>query len=326
MRYALLLALAAFAQIANAQQTYTVDGFSDKYVGKVYLAKPAEVFSPGWVAIYDKKTNRQLLKVKSEELTKSEHEGKVVANIKELPYGEQSSIMYEDYNFDGKKDFALMDGQNSCYHGPSFRIYLAAGSSFTFSPAFTKLAQENCGMFEIDRDKKRLSTMTKSGCCYHEFAEYTVTNNRPVALKTVEESVNANGLTVDYVESNRVGGRMVTKTYSSLMTGDLETKIIYSLELANKKKMFLINSDGRLSYAFTDMEDRIELIYSGPFDYAKEANVLGFTRGKTRYEISADGIFVKSPKLSQKISSEGVTVKGSLSNLRDAKMENVVIR
>jgi hypothetical protein len=326
MKYAVVLALAAFAQIASAQATYTVDGFSDKYFGKVHLADPKEVFSPGWVAIYDKKTNRQLLKVKSDELTKEEHDGKVVANVKELPYGEQSSIIYEDYNFDGKKDFALMDGQNSCYHGPSFRIYLAAGSSFTFSPAFTKLAQENCGMFEIDRDKKRISTMTKSGCCYHEFSEYTVANNRPVALKTVEESVNVNGLTVDYVEENRVGGRMVRKTYSNLMTGDLEAKIVYSLELANKKKMFLINSDGRLSYAFTDPEDRIELMYSGPFDYVKEADVLGFTSGKTRYEISADGIFVKSPKLSQKMNSGRGTVKGSLANLRDAKIENVTIK
>lgn len=326
MKYALLLALAVFAQIANAQETYTVDGFSDKYIGKVHLAKPSEVFSPGWVAIYDKKTNRQLLKVKSDELTKEEHDGKVIANVKQLPYGEQSSIMHEDYNFDGKKDFALMDGQNSCYHGPSFRIYLAAGSGFTFSPAFTKLAQENCGMFEIDRDRKRISTMTKDGCCWHEFAEYTVINNRPVVLKKVEESVNANGVTVDYVEENRVGGRMVRKTYSSLMAEDLESKIVYSLEFANKKKMLLINSDGKLSYAFTGPEDRIELVYSGRFDYAKETDVLGFTSGKTRYEISAGSISVKSPTLTQKMTSQAGTAKGSLSNLRDAKMENVVIR
>lgn len=49
--------------------------------------------------------------------------------------------MYEDFNFDGNKDFAIMDGQNSCYHGPSYRIYLAADKGFSFNEAFTRLAR-----------------------------------------------------------------------------------------------------------------------------------------------------------------------------------------
>jgi hypothetical protein len=33
----------------------------------------------------------------------------------------KSLIMYEDFNFDGKKDLAICDGQNSSYHLPSLR-------------------------------------------------------------------------------------------------------------------------------------------------------------------------------------------------------------
>lgn len=48
----------------------------------------------------------------------------VKTNVIELPYREQSILIHEDFNFDGIKDLATMDGQFSCYHGASFQIYL----------------------------------------------------------------------------------------------------------------------------------------------------------------------------------------------------------
>ncbi|MFC6841120.1 hypothetical protein [Xanthomonas theicola] len=35
------------------------------------------------------------------------------ADVHALPYAEQSVLIYADFNFDGIKDLALMDGQNS---------------------------------------------------------------------------------------------------------------------------------------------------------------------------------------------------------------------
>jgi hypothetical protein len=50
----------------------------------------SEVFSKGWVAIYERKTNKQIIKVISEELALSLHDGKAFANIKITAlYGEQ---------------------------------------------------------------------------------------------------------------------------------------------------------------------------------------------------------------------------------------------
>jgi len=56
----------------------------------------------GAIVIYDKKTGREVIKVSSDELA-FDHpaDGKVAANIKELPYGEQSVIMYDDFNLTG---------------------------------------------------------------------------------------------------------------------------------------------------------------------------------------------------------------------------------
>ncbi len=96
------------------------------------------------MAVYERKTKKQLIKVASDELALTLHDGKALANIKSLPYSEQSLIIYEDFNFDGKNDFAISDGQNSCYHGPSFKIYLASPKGFLLSNEFTRLAQEYC--------------------------------------------------------------------------------------------------------------------------------------------------------------------------------------
>src|SRR5688572_15488927 len=119
-----LLMILATTSVVAGQKTFEVQDFSEDYYGKVFLENPTEVFSKGWAAIYQKKTNKQLIKVDSEELVGDTEEEKIKVNIKELPYGEQSVIIYEDFNFDSIKDFAIMDGQNSCYHGPSFQIYL----------------------------------------------------------------------------------------------------------------------------------------------------------------------------------------------------------
>lgn len=39
----------------------------------------------------------------------------------------------------------------------------------------------------MDSIKKRLVTLTKSGCCYHETVEYKVQNNLPVPVSRVVE-------------------------------------------------------------------------------------------------------------------------------------------
>lgn len=103
MKHLLTSAIIILGNFCFAQQVFTVDNFSKDYYGKIQVNDTAEVFSKGSVGIYDRKTNKQLSKVASEELALMLHDGGAVANHKSLPYGEQSLIMYEDVNFDGKK-------------------------------------------------------------------------------------------------------------------------------------------------------------------------------------------------------------------------------
>ena len=99
MKKVLTVLFFTITHVAFAQKIYSVDGFSKKYYGKVEIADTPEVFKKGWIAIYDRKTNKQIIKVVSNELALDLHDDKVVANIKSLPCGEQSIIMYEDFDF-----------------------------------------------------------------------------------------------------------------------------------------------------------------------------------------------------------------------------------
>lgn len=315
----LLLSTAAISQV-----TFAVDDFSEKYYGEVFIADTSAVFSEGWVAIYDKKTKAEIIKIHSEELTHRLHKGQMLANIKELPYGEQSQILYEDYNFDGEKDFAIMDGQNSCYHGPSFQIYLATNQGLKHSPSFTKLAQEYCGMFDLDPTSKTIYTMTKSGCCWHQYTAFKVKDNTPYPIKIVEESMHDSAIAWDYVEENLVNGKMVKSTYQILATESIEKDdFVLSFELENKKKMQIFHTEDVLYYVFSDSEEKIELLYRDDFKYSSTENSLSFSNHNVRYVIDDEKITVITPNKTHIMKSAPSTRSGTLEKLKNLQLENL---
>lgn len=305
------------------QTTFIVDNFSKDYFGKLFIADTSEVFSKGWVAIFDTKTKKQLIKINSDELTFELHKGSVLANIKELPYGEQSQILYEDYNFDGIKDFAIMDGQNSCYHGPSFQIYLATDNGFKQSPDFTQLAQEYCGMFETDHKAETIRTMTKSGCCWHQYSEFKVKEGKPYPTKIVEEGMGASGITWDYVEQNLVNGKMIKSTYQRLDLEFEKDDLLLSFEFENKKKMQIFKSGNILFYVFTDSNDKIELLYNDIFKYSNRENTLMFTNRNTDYIVSDDQIIAQTPNNTYNMKAVSNTKSGTLTKLMNFELDNV---
>ncbi|MEO8650536.1 MAG: hypothetical protein ABI539_15340 [Acidobacteriota bacterium] len=326
MKYLIIPILLFCANAAIGQSTFVVDDFSDRYFGKVYISDTSEVFSKGWVAIFDKRTKKQLMKVTADELSFDPDNPKIRSNVKELPYGEQSQIMYEDLNFDGKKDLALMDGQNSCYHGPSFQIYLAVRTGFVRSPAFTRLAQDYCGMFNVDHQTKKINTMTKDGCCWHQYSEFIVKNNRPVAVKIVEEGMNPDGITRDLVEQTLVGGKMRRWQTRIFDAEEQKESTFYSIEFSNGKIMRLVKLDDTLIYVFTDKGNVVELIHDGAFKYSRTENVLSFTREKTTYRISTNGISIKTSRNIIELKADARTLTGSFPDLLNAKLDNVTIQ
>ena len=320
-----------------AQTVFTVDGFAKDYYGKVEISDTSEVFSKGWIAIYDKKMDKQIIKVVSYELAISLHDGKALANIKSLPYGEQSLIMYDDFNFDGKKDFAIEDGQNSCYHGPSFKIYLATDKGFSFSESFTRLAQEYCGMFQVDYNEKKISTMTKSGCCWHEFSEFVVENNKPKAIKIItdEQDLPFNIFT----EQTWNGKIMMKKTTKTIDTEQEGIQVILSFVVPeNGKKIILYSiNDRTLNYAIVRKDSivefsyPIETVYKNPdFKFYNSVNnrSVTFSNENATYKIYDQPTVLKMEiTIDGKIYylvGDNKTRIGGLENLLKVQLDNVV--
>lgn len=254
-------------EIPQEENTFIISGFSDEYYAKVYIKDSSEVFSTGWVGVYEKGTNNNLIYLEVDEIYVNFHNGELQANIHELPYGEQSVIIYDDFNFDGEKDFALMEGMNSCYHGPSFNIYLYDGNNFTLDPNFSSLAQNYCGMFSWDSESQRISTMTKSGCCYHEYSTFEVENNIPVEVY----SLIVDSFDFPYNKETtreKKGDEMVETSKIYLEVTSVDT--ICSFQLENKGKTVLVYKfNERLSYALLLDDNLIE------FDYAKDVQEEG---------------------------------------------------
>jgi len=180
--------LAGRATALAAPREYPIGHFSDEFRATVTVEDTGEVFRPGAISVFERRTGRRLLRITSSELAFEVEGGEVRPDLQALPSGRQSVLVYEDFDFDGRADLAIMDGQKSCYHGPSFQVFLRRGQGFRKSAAFTRLAQRYCGMFAVDSQAKRLFTVTKSGCCSHQRTTYDVVRHAPRLLATVKES------------------------------------------------------------------------------------------------------------------------------------------
>lgn len=315
---ALLLFLSLNLQAQQQDDIHLVD-FSDKYTGVVSVIHDGEEETNCTVTLYDKKGT----KIFSEPAFLSEYDldegNRARTNVKELPYGEQSILIFEDFNFDGHEDIALRTGFFSCYGGPSYAIYLAKGTGFVYSESFSELGQNYCGMFQVDTDKKQLHTMTKSGCCWHEFATYEVHNDTVVPVEVIEEHYS--GMFVDYTVSKRENGKMKDSFYQVFETGDKKPE--FMLELDNGKKMYLttgMNDD--LYYVFTDRDHKVELAYNGAIVYRKKDRTFSFTNLKTTYIVSEKEILIKDAGKEYRLNKVKER-QGAFSNLDVSAFTNV---
>lgn len=336
MKTFLTLLFSIFTTLAFSQKVFTVDNFSNEYYGEVHITSSGDVYNKGWIAIYERKTKQRVIRVFSDEIVLELHEDKVIANIKSLGYGEQSLIMYDDFNFDGIKDFAISDGQNSCYHGPSFKIYLATKNEFIYNNDFTRLAQEYCGMFDIDAESKKIYTMTKSGCCWHEYSEFIVVDNKPKAIKVVtDEPDRIFSLTTEEVWN---GEKMVKNTIRTLDLNQEGLEVFLSFNLPkNNKRVMLINVDNSaLYYVLAKKDSTIEFAYPIKTDY--KSPDFYFDRTTTNLSVTFKNndatykIYELQNEIGIKITFGGktslligdiTTKKGSLDWLRKVMLDNV---
>ena len=288
----------------------------------------------------NKSTDTEIIKIESEELTIFfDEEGNINSNILQLPYGEQSNIICDDFDFDGVKDLAIMDGQFGCYHGPSFQVYLEKNNNLVHSPEFTELAQEYCGMFETDHKSKVIRTMTKSGCCWHEFSEFKVVNGIPKPTVIVVDEIKGFYYVSTTTEWN--GEEKTVSVEKTLETENTDIEPIISFELQkNRKKVsvFAVNNYF-LNYVLIKSDEIIEFNYPLLEDYensnfiiTKHLDKLTFTNKNATYEIyetvtggktKTIGVLVKVNGKTYDLKGDVNSLEGTLKNLSGITLENL---
>lgn len=181
-----LMSLSAVA----AGNYFHIAHFSDDYHATVEVTDNFDsVDKEGEIRVFNNQDQR-LIKQHVNGFYIDEDAVELSANVQVLPYGEQSLLIYEDVNFDGRKDLVLRNGHMGCYGGPSYDVYLAgANHDFTHSDAFTEIASSYCGLFVVDEDAQQLHAMSKSGCCEHFYDTYQVQDNKPVLHESRTELV-----------------------------------------------------------------------------------------------------------------------------------------
>jgi hypothetical protein len=303
---------------ASAQTEIKIKNFSERYYAKV-ISKPDS--SSYYIQVYEKLSNKRLIEAAAEQISDNlvDENDQLIPNVKELPYGDQSVLIYEDFNFDGIKDFALMNGFQSCYGGPSFDIYLFINNTFTYSPGFSELSNSYCGMFQVDTQRKKIMTMTKSGCCWHQYSEYIVKDNVPVAVKIVEESA-AGGNAPYFVEittKELTEGSMKEKTKLYMPYQAVDTVLSFKLK-KNKKTACVFSLDSVLYYALIRQDGSIEFSFPQPdadvIHYNAERKSIGFKNKDVYYEIFKEGIKVKLPDQEVNIEADSASIKGGFNN------------
>jgi len=215
----ILILLLVISNVSSGQKKFTIKDGSKTYWAIIYVDNFVnnDCSGAGSVSLFDKATDTLFQTVNSDNLCfYIKGDTNPTDNFTEL-YGEQSPLIFDDFNFDGYEDIAISNGNNGSYGGTSYDVYLynTEAKQFTKDMKLTEIASTNLGMFRTEKSKKRLITFNKSGCCWHITTEYEITNNELVKVNELEEDATD-------------GSKYVTVT---------ERKLINKVWFLNVKKM-----------------------------------------------------------------------------------------
>lgn len=208
--------LAFSLSITNAQVFEIQDG-SKHYDAVIDIAcEKDECGAKAEVKLLKKGSKAVFQTFHSDELTMYlDEKFKPSVNVIQL-YGEQSPLIFDDFNFDGTEDLAIRNGNYGSYGGPVYDIYVfnQSKNKFVLSQELSALTQENLGMFELDKKRKRIIAFNKSGCCYHIRSEYQVVPRKGLLLvrEFIEDATSPKGDQVEVTDRNLVNGKWKEKT------------------------------------------------------------------------------------------------------------------
>ena len=198
-------------QIDNAMSAYRFDIALLNWGEQDWAAE-----GPAIINIIDQRSQRRVQQLRLDNVYMAHGDnGKPLVNTARL-YDLQGVINAADFDFDGHADFAVQNGNDGPYGGPTYSVYLYdnAGKQFVLNDELSSLTGETLGMFQVDAKRKRLRTLAKSGCCYHETTDYQfdTRHHLQVVERLIEDAQDTAGKQVRVTREILVNGRWKTST------------------------------------------------------------------------------------------------------------------
>ncbi len=303
----------------------------------------------GVVRVYEKSSNLPIIEMQSNHLDLDIDDGALEANILNLPSGLGSVLVYDDFDRDGLKDFAIMDGQDACYGGPSYALFKKEQGRYAFDKSFKNTARKNCGFYADDEDENVLHVTTKIGCCQYLLETYRIDENHQRKIWKTSEIALDNTLAyeIDITKEFDTSGTMIKRTRRAKLVAledkNFQPTLAFDLKDGDTLKtlyLFELNN-GQLDIAVTehqthDVSESLRLAKNYPslatkspavFTYDEKQQRLCFHHHNTTYSIIDDaqrtGILISQSNSSQFISMVGGK-QGELKNITKSAMANVV--
>mgnify|MGYP007126627695 FL=1 len=282
-----IVALLPMMNFVHAETIYQIEKFSDRYSAKVIVdpenIKDWNVNNQDYfdnpnalVIVFDEKQQKNVIEQPIAFYSYDTNDkDELKSNVLEMPYGEQSIIQYNDFNFDGIPDIAVKIGNFSCYGGPAYNIYLGQENGFKYDSGFTAIATEYCGMFDADKESQTISAMTKSGCCWHKYDTYRVEGEDVwLSYSRVESTWRSAFLEVSgtWFNQSEQGAKDIIQYM--FFDGAENDKSIVSFAVNDHRNRVILDDYGNINYYFLktekaseEMKDITEPLYSLEFIY-----------------------------------------------------------
>lgn len=191
MKYKFFYLLSLFGTLCWAQNHFELNEISKNYYVSINIAtcNEKECFGRSLVSVIDKKTFEKFPTLISDNFTFTIETDSL--NLKKAKFDDESrSLIFEDFNFDGFEDLALINKFSDNSEKSIYDIYTfdSIQKQFLMNEGMTTLIKENSTLFAVDSERKRLIVHLKSGCCLLITKEYNVIPERePLKVYEFEE-------------------------------------------------------------------------------------------------------------------------------------------
>lgn len=160
------LVLLLISSFCIAQKNFEIKNVSKKYNVQVSVASCDEKYCEGkaTIKLIGKKTGQLFQTFTSEDLRFP------IIDVK-------SALIFDDFNFDGLEDLAIVDSAYGEFAHDVY-VYNLTKKKFVLSTELTNLTTDGSDMFQIDKKRKRIITIFRSGINEFLTTEYKVIPNK----------------------------------------------------------------------------------------------------------------------------------------------------